>query len=86
VMAASVAPISSVAPFEALYGRKCRLWVVAGDAQLTGLKIIHETTEKFFEIKKRIQAAHDRQKSLADRNRKPMEFQVADMVMLKVSP
>ncbi|GJR08794.1 putative reverse transcriptase domain-containing protein [Tanacetum coccineum] len=38
------------------------------------------------EIKKRIQAARDRQKSLADRNRKPMEFQVEDMVMLKVSP
>ncbi|GJZ06033.1 putative reverse transcriptase domain-containing protein [Tanacetum coccineum] len=38
------------------------------------------------EIKKRIQAARDRQKSLADRNHKPMEFQVGDMVMLKVSP
>ncbi|GJV58042.1 putative reverse transcriptase domain-containing protein [Tanacetum coccineum] len=37
-------------------------------------------------IKKHIQAARDRQKSLADRNRKPMEFQVGDMVMLKVSP
>ncbi|GJT06628.1 putative reverse transcriptase domain-containing protein [Tanacetum coccineum] len=77
------------APFEALYGRKCRspiCWVEVGDAQLTGLKIIHETTEIIFQIKKRIQAARDRQKSLADRNRKPMEFHVGDMVMLKVSP
>ncbi|GJU46071.1 putative reverse transcriptase domain-containing protein [Tanacetum coccineum] len=48
------------------------------------LEIVHETTEKIFQIKKRIQAACDRQKSLADRNHKPMEFQVGDMVMLKV--
>ncbi|GJX76011.1 putative reverse transcriptase domain-containing protein [Tanacetum coccineum] len=77
------------ASFEDLYGRKCRspiCWAEVGDAQLTGPKIIDETTEKIFQIKKRIQAAHDRQKSLADRNRKPMEFQVGDMVMLKVSP
>ncbi|GJR74281.1 putative reverse transcriptase domain-containing protein [Tanacetum coccineum] len=77
------------ASFEALYSRKCRspiCWVEVGDAQLTGSEIVHETTEKIFQIKKRIQAACDRQKSLADRNRKPMEFQVGDMVMLKVSP
>ncbi|GJU80186.1 putative reverse transcriptase domain-containing protein [Tanacetum coccineum] len=77
------------APFKALYGHKCRspiCWAEVGDAQPTGLKIVHETTEKIFQIKKRIQAARDRQKSLADRNRKSMEFQVGDMVMLKVSP
>nr|GEW41432.1 hypothetical protein [Tanacetum cinerariifolium] len=76
-----------VTPFEALYGRKCRspiCWAKVGDAQLTGPKIVHETTEKIFQIKKRIQATRDRQKSLADRNRKPAEFQVRDMVMLKV--
>ncbi|GKA43894.1 putative reverse transcriptase domain-containing protein [Tanacetum coccineum] len=49
------------------------------DTQLTGPEIVHETTEKIYHIKKRIQAARDRQKSLADRNRKPMEFQVGDM-------
>ncbi|GKD94621.1 putative reverse transcriptase domain-containing protein [Tanacetum coccineum] len=77
------------APFEALCGHKCRspiCLVEVIDAQLTSLKIIHETTEKIFQIKKRIQAARDRQKSLADRNRMPMKFQVGDMVMLKVSP
>ncbi|GJX46689.1 putative reverse transcriptase domain-containing protein [Tanacetum coccineum] len=51
------------APFEALYGRKCRA-----------------------PIKQRMQAARDRQKSYADLKRKPMEFQVGDKVMLKVSP
>ncbi|GJU16903.1 retrotransposon protein, putative, ty3-gypsy subclass [Tanacetum coccineum] len=77
------------APFEALYDRKCRspiCWAEVGDAQLTGLEIVHETTEKIIQIKKRIQAARDRQKSYADRRRKPLEFEVGDKVMLKVSP
>ncbi|GJZ28517.1 putative reverse transcriptase domain-containing protein [Tanacetum coccineum] len=76
------------APFEALYGRKCRspvCWAEVGDAQLTGPTIIHETTEKIVQIKSRIQAAHDRQKSYANIRRKPMVFQVGDKVMLKVS-
>nr|GEX68920.1 putative reverse transcriptase domain-containing protein [Tanacetum cinerariifolium] len=57
-----------------------------GDAQLTGPEIVHETTEKIIQIKKRIQATRDRQKSYADRIRKPLEFEVEDKVMLKVSP
>ncbi|GJV15524.1 putative reverse transcriptase domain-containing protein [Tanacetum coccineum] len=57
-----------------------------GDAQLTGPEIVHETTENIIHIKKRIQAARDRQKSYADRRRKPLEFEVGDKVMLKVSP
>ncbi|GJZ37726.1 putative reverse transcriptase domain-containing protein [Tanacetum coccineum] len=77
------------APFEALYGRKCRspvCWAEVGDARLTGPELIHETTEKIVQIKHRIQAARDRQKSYADVRRKPLEFQVGDRVMLKVSP
>nr|GEV63998.1 putative mitochondrial protein [Tanacetum cinerariifolium] len=78
-----------VAPFEALYGLKCRspiYWAGVGDAQLTGPEVIHETTEKIIQIKKRIQAARDRQKSYADRRGKLLEFEVRDKVMLKVSP
>nr|GEV48462.1 putative reverse transcriptase domain-containing protein [Tanacetum cinerariifolium] len=78
-----------VAPYEALYGRKCRssvCWAKVGEAQLTGPEMIQETTEKIILIKQRIQAAQDRQKSYADRKRKPMEFKVEDWVMLKVSP
>ncbi|GKB23535.1 putative reverse transcriptase domain-containing protein [Tanacetum coccineum] len=48
------------APFEALYGRKCRspiCWVEVGDAQLTGLEIVHETTEKIIQIKHRLQVS-----------------------------
>ncbi|GJU11883.1 hypothetical protein Tco_1134279 [Tanacetum coccineum] len=48
--------------------------------------MIQETTEKIVLIKQRIQAAPDRQKSYADLKRKPMEFEVGDRVMLKVSP
>ncbi|GKF09441.1 putative reverse transcriptase domain-containing protein [Tanacetum coccineum] len=57
------------APFEAFYGRKCRspvCWAEVGDARLTGPELIHETTEKIVQIKHRIQAARDRQKSYAD--------------------
>ncbi|GJW48787.1 putative reverse transcriptase domain-containing protein [Tanacetum coccineum] len=56
------------------------------EAQLIGPDLIQETTEKIIQIKQRIQAARDRQKSYADLKRKPMEFQVGDKVMLKVSP
>ncbi|GJX97914.1 putative reverse transcriptase domain-containing protein [Tanacetum coccineum] len=56
------------------------------DSQLTGPEIIHETIEKIIQIKIQIQAARDHQKSYTDRRRKPLEFQVGDKVMLKVSP
>nr|GFC07746.1 reverse transcriptase domain-containing protein [Tanacetum cinerariifolium] len=70
--------IIKAAPFEALYGRKCRspiCWAEVGDRQLTSPEIIHETTEKIVQIKSRIQDARDRQKSYADVRRKPLEFQ-----------
>ncbi|GJZ51523.1 putative reverse transcriptase domain-containing protein [Tanacetum coccineum] len=77
------------AQFEALYGRKCRspvCWAKVGDVQLTGPEIIHETTKKIVQIRQRLQAARDRQRSYANIRRKPLEFQVGDRVMLKVSP
>nr|GEZ01539.1 reverse transcriptase domain-containing protein [Tanacetum cinerariifolium] len=77
------------APFEALYGRKCRsliCWTEVREAQILGLELIQETTKKIIQIKQRIQAACDRQKSYAYLKRKPMEFQVEDKVMLKISP
>nr|GEY68163.1 reverse transcriptase domain-containing protein [Tanacetum cinerariifolium] len=67
------------APFEALYGRKCRSpvrWAEVGDVQLTGPEIVRETTEKIIQIKHRLQVLHDRQKSYANKRRKPLEFQV----------
>ncbi|GKG35635.1 hypothetical protein Tco_0440789, partial [Tanacetum coccineum] len=77
------------APFEALYGRKCRspvCWAEVGEVQLTDPEIVQETTKKIIQVKQRMQAARNRQKSYADLKRKPMEFEVGDKVMLKVSP
>ncbi|GKF27261.1 putative reverse transcriptase domain-containing protein, partial [Tanacetum coccineum] len=67
------------APFEALYGRKCRspvCWAEVREAQLTRPEIIHETMEKIFKIRDRMQVARDRQKSYADKRRRPLEFEV----------
>ncbi|GKF07564.1 reverse transcriptase domain-containing protein [Tanacetum coccineum] len=66
-------------PFKALYGRKYRspiCWAEVREVQLTGPEIVQGTTEKIIQIKQRMQAARDQQKSYADLKRKPMEFQV----------
>ncbi|GKE77042.1 putative reverse transcriptase domain-containing protein [Tanacetum coccineum] len=79
----------NTAPFEALYGRKCRslvCWTEVGEAQILGPELIQETTEKIVQIKQRMQAARDRQKSYANLKRKAMEFQVVDKVMHNVLP
>nr|GEY33026.1 reverse transcriptase domain-containing protein [Tanacetum cinerariifolium] len=77
------------APFEALYERKCRspvCWIEVGDIQLTGLELIRETNKKIVQIKNRLLTARSRQKSYVDVRRRPLEFNVGDKVMLKVSP
>ncbi|GKB44312.1 hypothetical protein Tco_0889254 [Tanacetum coccineum] len=77
------------APFGALYGRKCRspvLWAEIGESRLIGLELVQETTDKVVLIKEKLKAARDRQKSYADNRRKLLEFEVADQVLLKVSP
>ncbi|KAM0053816.1 putative nucleotidyltransferase, Ribonuclease H [Helianthus debilis subsp. tardiflorus] len=77
------------APFEALYGRKCRSPLCSaevGDSQITGPEMVVDTTEKIAQIRQRMAAARDRQKGYADKRRKPLEFQVGDRVLLKVSP
>ena len=77
------------APYEALYGCKCRsplCWTEIGDRQLTRVELIQETSDKIAIIKDKLKAARDRQKSYADNRRKPLEFQVGDKVLLKVSP
>ncbi|GJS40780.1 putative reverse transcriptase domain-containing protein [Tanacetum coccineum] len=77
------------ASFEALYGRKCRsyvLWIEIRESRLIGPELVHETTDKVVLIKEKIKAARDRQKSYANNRRKPLEFEVGDRVLLKVSP
>nr|GFA70809.1 reverse transcriptase domain-containing protein [Tanacetum cinerariifolium] len=75
--------------FEALYGRKCRspiMWAEVGECQLIGPELVQETSEKISQIKDRLKAMRNRQKSYVDRRRKPLVFSVGDYVLLKVSP
>ncbi|GKF30546.1 putative reverse transcriptase domain-containing protein, partial [Tanacetum coccineum] len=77
------------APFEALYGRKCRspiCWSEVGDSQLTGPELVRETTEKIVQIKNRLLAASSHQKSYADVRSKPMEFSVGDIIIERIGP
>ncbi|GJS05287.1 putative reverse transcriptase domain-containing protein [Tanacetum coccineum] len=78
------------APFEAFYRRKCQSLVCraeVGDSQLTGPEIIHETTKNIIQIKSRIQAARDRQKSYADSLVIPFdEIQVDDKLHFVEEP
>ena len=78
-----------MAPFEALYGRKCRsplCWNDIGEAQFTGPELIQETNDKIKLIRDKLITVRHRQKCYADRRRKPLEFQVGESVLLKVSP
>ncbi|GKC66107.1 putative reverse transcriptase domain-containing protein [Tanacetum coccineum] len=75
-------------PFEALYGR-CRspiMWAEVGEGHLIGPELVQETTKKISQIKDRLKAAQDRQKSYVDKRGKPLEFSVGNYVLLKVSP
>ncbi|GKA42530.1 putative reverse transcriptase domain-containing protein [Tanacetum coccineum] len=75
------------APYEALYRQKCRspvCWSEVGDSQLTGQELIRYMTEKIVQIKNHLLAARSRQKSYADKRAKPLEFEVGDMVLLKI--
>ncbi|GJV16121.1 putative reverse transcriptase domain-containing protein [Tanacetum coccineum] len=78
-----------VAPFKAFYGRKYRspvYWAKVREAQLTRTETIHKTTEKVFKIKDRMQEACDRQKSYADKRRRPLEFEVGNKVYANDMP
>jgi hypothetical protein len=78
-----------MAPFEALYGHKCRTplnWVKAGERRYYGIDFVEQADEQVCTIKIHMAAAQSRQKSYADHHRKSIEFEVGDFVYLKVSP
>ena len=78
-----------MAPFEALYGRPCRspsCWIESKDRLVLGSNLIREASATVELIKKRMKAAQDRQKKYADRRRRPLEFEIGDLVFVKVSP
>ncbi|KAL5787294.1 hypothetical protein ACOSP7_004243 [Xanthoceras sorbifolium] len=79
----------AMAPYEALYRRKCRTpvcWTELGEDRLVGPDLIRQTEEKVKIIKDRLKVASDRQKSYADLKRKEIEYEVGEKVFLKVSP
>ena len=78
-----------MAPYEALYGRKCRTlicWDEVGERKLNSEELIKVSTEKIQIVRERLKVAQDRQKSYANTQRKDLEFEVEDMVFLKVAP
>jgi hypothetical protein len=78
-----------MAPFEALYGRKCRTplyWNQTGESQLFGANIIREAERQVEIIRENLKTAQSRQKSYADPKRREVVFEVGDYVYLRVSP
>ncbi|RZB75827.1 Transposon Ty3-G Gag-Pol polyprotein [Glycine soja] len=78
-----------MAPFEALYGRKCKTPICCyddGEAVLLGPEMLQQINEQVKLIREKIKASQDRQKSYYDRRRKPLDFQEGEHVFLKVSP
>ncbi|KAM6547398.1 hypothetical protein CsatB_019074 [Cannabis sativa] len=78
-----------MAPYELLYGRKCRSpihWDVTGERKDLGPKSVQQTNEAIEKIKTRMLASHNRQKSYADLKCRNVEFQVGNHVFLRVSP
>jgi hypothetical protein len=78
-----------MAPFEALYGRRCRTplsWSQIGERKIFGPDLVTEAEEKVKTIQYNLKVAQSRQKSYADKRRKPLQFKVGDFVYLRVSP
>ena len=78
-----------MAPYEALYERKCKTlicWDEVGEQKLNDVELIEITSKKIHIIRERLKIAQDRQKSYADTRKRELEFEVGDMVFLKVAP
>jgi len=77
-----------MAPYEALYGRKCRTplrWYQDREAVLVGPELLEQTTKKVRMVRNRMQASQSRQKAYADRRRRPLELAAGDHVFLRVT-
>ncbi|XXG47248.1 hypothetical protein AAC387_Pa02g1922 [Persea americana] len=78
-----------MAPFKALYSRRCRTtvcWEEVGVRSLHGPTIVGETSDKIKLIQERLKVARSRKKSYADTRRRDLQFKEGDKVFLKVSP
>jgi hypothetical protein len=78
-----------MAPYEMLYGRKCRTptcWLEVGEKQFAGPEIVQQTGDKVAYARERLRIARGRQKKYSDRKHRPKKFDVGESVMLKVFP
>ncbi|KAK2395736.1 hypothetical protein QL285_057442 [Trifolium repens] len=78
-----------MAPYEALYGRKCRTplcWYEVGENKLLSSDFVQQTTDQVKLIREKMKAAQDRQKSYSDKRRRPLEFETGDHVFIRVTP
>jgi hypothetical protein len=78
-----------MAPFEVLYGRRCRTslnWIELGEKVIFGPDIVEETEAIVRRIQENLKAAKSRQETYANKRRRPLEFKVGDHVYLRVSP
>ena len=78
-----------MAPFEALYGRRCRSpigWFDAFEVRPWGTKLLRESLDKVKFIQEKLLAAQSRQKEYADRKVRDLDFMEGEQVLLKVSP
>jgi hypothetical protein len=81
--------ILKMAPFEALYGRRCRTplnWSQTGERKFFGPALVDDAEEKVRVIKENLRIAQERQKIHYDKGKAPREYKVGDFVYLKVSP
>ena len=78
-----------MAPYEALYGRKCRTplcWTELREKKIIGLDLIQETKGKVKMIKERLKVDTNRQQSYSDMKRTDIRYEIGEKVFLKVSP
>ncbi|WVZ89139.1 hypothetical protein U9M48_035584 [Paspalum notatum var. saurae] len=79
----------NMAPFEALYGRRCRTplnWSEPGERVTFGPDLVTQAEEQVKFIQSNLKSAQSRQKSYSDRRRRPLVFEKGDHVYLRVSP
>ena len=78
-----------MAPFEALYCRKCRTlvcWDEVGERRLVGPELVQVTSKKVKVVRDNLKTARDRQRIYADNHRRALRFEIGDRVFLKISP
>ncbi|KAK8934756.1 hypothetical protein KSP39_PZI014457 [Platanthera zijinensis] len=81
--------IIKMAPYEALYGRKCRTplsWVQDEDPKVLGSDFVEDTEAQVRLIRDRMLEAQSRQDKYYDARHRQVEFQVGDRVFLKIRP